>query len=414
MLAGGSVMTVHDSAPEVRRYWSWRSIRPVEEKPLPELIDHLHQLWRQAVRRRLTGAARPGQTLSGGLDSRAILAEAAPQAPRWTAITYGVPGCDDARWAQRAAETAGATWVFHPLYSGRNPDWLERRTAAIQSTDGLIDLVDLMHLEALPLQAALFDVHLSGYIGDAVVGPTFTHVATPEDVLISMPWYEMRLGMAWNDARALMDEAVAHLDGAAARFALFEHKLPQSTNRWSNAWRPRLRVRKPFVDYAFFDFCQGLPVRVRGELRLYERWLRARYAACFTSIPNQRTGVPILAPRWRVQLARGTRVVWRHVQPLLAAAGVPVRPQLRAYQNDELFWRTPESRARIEGTILRPGSLCGEIFGRDRVKAVVADWFERAAAPTQVIGALYVYESYHRDLAASLHAARGAQEGIPS
>jgi hypothetical protein len=414
MVSGGSVVTVRDGAPTFHRYWSWHNIQPVAATPLPELIDRVHQLWQHAVRRRLDGAARPGQTLSGGLDSRAILAEAAPHSRRWTAITYGVPGCDDARWAQRAAETMGATWVFHPLYSGRDPDWLERRSAAIQSTDGLIDLVDLMHLEALPEQAMLLDVHLSGYVGDAVIGPTFTRVATPADVLTSMPWYETRLGMEWSAAQQRMEEAVAQLDGAAARFALFEHKLPQSTNRWSNAWRPWLRVRKPFVDYAFFDFCQGLPLHVRGEQHLYERWLRARYADCFARIPNQRTGMPILTPPWRTQLERGKRFAWRQLQPALAAAGLPVRPRVRAYQNDELFWRLPANRARIEGAVLRPDSLCCEIFGRARVASVVADWFDRAAAPTQVIGALYVYETYHRDLPAHLAAAHDAREDVTS
>ena len=58
----------------------------------------------------------------------------------------------------------------------------------------------------------------------------------------------------------------------------------------------------------------------------------------------------------------------------------------------------PEARARIEGTILRQDSLCCDILGREAVTTVVKDWFDRLAAPTQVIGALYVYEMYHRKL----------------
>ena len=110
--------------------------------------------------------------------------------------------------------------------------------------------------------------------------------------------------------------------------------------------------------------------------------------------------------RWRVQIDRVKRFAWRKVQPHLASLGFPARPRIRYYHADEFFWRTPEARDRIQGTILRRDSLCCDILGRDAVRQVVSDWFDRGAAPTQVIGALYVYEAYHRDLPAQLRAAR--------
>ena len=406
MLPGASVVTVRDGSPCFRRYWHWKDIQPVGDRPLEEHVETVHGLWRRAIRRRLTGAKRPGQTLSGGLDSRAVLAEAAPVAPHWRAITYGIAGCDDARYGQQAATAMEVTWIFHPLYSGQDPDWLERRTSYVQQTDGLIQLVDLMHMEALPLQTALLDVHISGYVGDAVSGSTFNSVTSPADVLAHLPYYGTSLGLDWREALARAEQAVLELDGAAARFALFEHKLPQSTNRMSAAWRPWLRVRKPFIDYAFFDFCQGLSTRVRGEQAFYERWLRARYPACFATIPYQKTGMPVLTPSWRVQAARVTRFARRKMQPFLARAGLPVRPRVRYYHDDEVVWRAPEIRARIEGTILRSGSVCCDILGREAVARLVSAWFDRAAAPTQIIGALYVFEVYHRDLRHHLDVAR--------
>jgi hypothetical protein len=38
------------------------------------------------------------------------------------------------------------------------------------------------------------------------------------------------------------------------------------------------------------------------------------------------------------------------------------------------------------------------VLGREKVTAVVNRWFERGAAPAQVIGAMYVFETYHRRL----------------
>jgi hypothetical protein len=98
------------------------------------------------------------------------------------------------------------------------------------------------------------------------------------------------------------------------------------------------------------------------------------------------------------------------MQPWIAHLGVPARPRIRSYHDDAMFWRAPEARARIEGTILRQDSLCCDILGRETVTMVVKDWFDRLAAPTQVIGALYVYEVYHRDLAAQLRAVRRKED----
>jgi len=91
-----------------------------------------------------------------------------------------------------------------------------------------------------------------------------------------------------------------------------------------------------------------------------------------------------------------------------ASLGAPVTVRRRSYHADDVFWRRPDARARIEDAILRRGSLSCDVFGRDAVASVVRDWFDRLQGATQVIGALYVFESYHRDLGATLHAARRA------
>lgn len=402
MIAGASVVTVKNASPGFRRYWHWRNIAPVEQRPMPELIGELHRRWQLSVKRRLAGAKRPGQTLSGGLDSRAILAEAAPQTDTWTAITYGLAGCDDAKYAGRAAAAVGAKWFFQELYG---KDWLEQRTQYIQHTDGTVNLVDLMHFESLPQQAALLDVSLSGYFGDAASGATYNRVIDASSLLGGLPYYGTELGFVFTEALGTASKLIERLGGVSGWFAIFDHKYPQAISRCNSAWRPWLRVRRPFTDYAFFDFCQGLPPVVRGELNLHERWLRAKYPACFAAIPNQKTGMPILTPNWLLQIERGRRLAWKKTQPVLAKLGLPARPRVRNYIADEIYWRTPEARRRIEGAILSPDSISCHVLGREKVTAVVNRWFERGAAPAQVIGAMYVFENYHRALPQLLNTA---------
>src|SRR6202011_6228002 len=110
MVSGGTIVTVSDLRPRFRRYWNWNRIPVTGFDSRRSAIEEMYRLWQQAISLRLTGAQRPGQTLSGGLDSRAILAEATPRVPVWTAITYGELECDDARYARRAADAVGALW----------------------------------------------------------------------------------------------------------------------------------------------------------------------------------------------------------------------------------------------------------------------------------------------------------------
>ena len=405
-IPGAAIVEIRNGRSSFRRYRQWPA-EPSPSQPEPgAAVEHAHALWRDAVRRRLVGCQRPGQSLSGGLDSRAILAEGARRTSSWTAITYGVPGCDDARYAERAAGVAGATWVFHPLYSGRDPDWLERRSGYVQETDGLMQLVDLMHLECLPLQRDLLDVHLSGYIGDAVCGPTFSRACDAASVAAKMPFTGSPLGWSWERAQRWAEEAIGQLGGAAPRFALYEHKLLQSTHPIFQALTPYVRVRRPFLDRALFEFFSSLAPSVKAAT--YHRMLKTGYPEYFAQIPDQSTGMPILTPRWRVNTARASRAGRRIVQRTAARLGVPMRPRLRAYYDDDRVWAQPSVRARIESVVLRNGSLCCGRFGRPLVQKVLTDWFDRSAGPSQVIGALYVFELYHRDLAESLHAARRA------
>jgi len=396
MVDGATVQTIGAAARTATRYWNWRDIPAHPARDVREVVPLVHETWRRAVACRMTDRARYGQTLSGGLDSRAILAEAA-QGREWTAITYGVPGCDDAIYAERAAAVAGARWIFMPLYEG---DWLQARSAHIQATDGLIELGDLAHLESLPLQRARFDVHVSGYVGDAVSGPTFGNVGSAADVALSLPYYGESIGLPFDGAVARAQTLIDALGGAPARFATMANKLPQSTNRWTAAWRPWLRVRKPFIDYAFFDLCQGLPAAMRVEGRVHERWLGTAYPRYFATIPNHKTGVPILAPAWRVQAARIQRGARARLLRALPAA-LRRTPPIRAYQGHDR-WRHADAVRRITAPILRTDALCAGVFGRERVSELVERWTATAAAPAQVIGALYVFETYHVELGRTL------------
>ena len=402
MTPPAAVIHITQETVTTRRYWTWGELRDGDATDDRELLEQTRTLWSTAISRRLKDARLPGLTLSGGLDSRAILAEASHQEQRLRAVTYGVPHADDVRIAERVAHAGDAQWELFPLYAD---GWLERRTRRIHDTDGLMDLVDLMHTEVLERMPSTFDVLLSGFAGDAVAGSTLYFAGDPRDFLNTMPYYGGALSLRYDDALAVAEQLIQETMGSP-RFAPYEHKLPQSTNRITAAARPYAIVRRPFVDYQFFEMCQRIPAAWRTDHRWRQRWLASTYPEYFARIPNQQTGVPVHASRMRWQATRAARFAWRLLLRGTRELGMPVIVPERSYHPDDRYWSKADERSQIETTILRNDSISCDIFGRPRVESTLRDFFDRGAGPVQVIGALYVFEHYHQSLAHALRHAK--------
>ncbi|HXG88157.1 MAG TPA: asparagine synthase-related protein, partial [Vicinamibacterales bacterium] len=360
--------TVHVTDPTratTRCYWSWSDLPEPSALHLDEAVEELRPRWRTAVTRRLLGTKQPGQTLSGGRDSRAILAEATLHAPSWTAFSYGIAGCDDVRFAQQAAHAAGANYRFLPLYGRAHPDWLERRSAHIQRTDGLIDLIDLMHLENHAELTAAVDCQLSGYLGDVIVGTTYDHVASEVDATIALSFLGSPMSLSWDEARQAVREQSQWDGSGATRATIFEHKFAQAIGRPNTALSASVRVRRPFIDLDVVDFAMSLPSQVRAGL--YDAWALSTYQTLFADIPVQKTGVPLGKSPLRLASVRVGRRVRRVANRVRRAAGLTVTSFSRTYTNDAEESASPGIRERIEATILAPQSTVVELWGREMV-----------------------------------------------
>jgi asparagine synthetase B (glutamine-hydrolysing) len=405
MLPVGTALTVTNDVAATRRYWSWSDV-PLGSSSSTSTTDVIEQatlLWRRACKRRRAIAGRAGQTLSGGRDSRAVLGEAAVNQSPWAAITYGLPGSDDVRFGEYAARAAGASWTFVPLYR-REPDWLELRTNQIQHTDGLIDLIDLMHLEPIDVITQSVDDLTVGTCGDFVCGTTYADVRDREQLLRAMPYSGAPVALDPGDAADRLFEASPRRPDAADPFLVVEHKYPQALFRPPAALAAHVRVRRPFLDLDLMSFWLGQPPSLRAPL--YERWLATTYRRLFEHIPVQKTGAPVGAGAGRRNLARARRVGRRVARRVACRLGLALEPWSRAYTADEAQAAVPHVRRRLEDAILRPDSLACDLWGRDTIAGVLRAWLDQRQGPAQLIGALYVWERYHSGLSAHLRDAK--------
>jgi len=177
LLPPATIMRVGKSGRTQTSYWSWHDIKQPDSLPgESEIVERLGQLWIAAIRRRVDDK-RLGQFLSGGLDSRAILA-ALPETRRpYHTVTFGKEGCVDEQIARRVARRKGMAHHFVEI-NARN--WLPPRIDAIWRTDGMAKVLDLHGAETLPLFSNLCDVHLHGHLGDATVGGSYLGPENPD------------------------------------------------------------------------------------------------------------------------------------------------------------------------------------------------------------------------------------------
>ena len=316
LLPGGTVATwdIDRATLERQAYWRYDDIPPVgEPADLDAVVDALGERFVAAVRRRCA-TGRIGLLLSGGLDSRAVLAAIPRDVTPLHAITFGQPRSFDVRLGRRAARIRGAS--HHVLPIG-DDDWLVPRFAAVWWTDGQANLLEF-HTIAATRHRDWFTVNVSGFVGDLVAGGSYVRPSGPSE-------------------REVMNTRCRRFTsmGIRARLPFFEMRLPFTDN--------------DVLEYAF-----GLPPELRAGGFIYHRMLLRFFPEYFRWLPWQATGVPI---SWPPRAAGFARRVIRRVD--LAARNIERRSGLQApfkrqFVDYAAWLRREPARGVIESVLLNP------------------------------------------------------------
>ena len=330
------------------RYWWWDDLpRPSGRVDLREAADELGRLLRRATELRARPGERVGVSLSGGLDSRALLAALPDRGAPIGTVTFGQPGCLDIAIARRAAQVKGARHVDVPITAD---NWLEGRPEAVWWTDGHYNLVNLHGVESRDAFLAEMDIVLEGYAGDFVLAGMYLN-GVPDAAR-----FERAHAARWMhcDESLLGDtssfEALARND-----FYFLENRARRLNNPGTRFQQTYMSVRRPFMANDVVEFAYSLPDDLRRRSRLYHTMLRRTFPAYYRTIPWQTTGIPIGWPRGSGRVARHLRNV-----SLKVTGGAPVlgtfTPRPVGYV-DYARWMTTTSRASIEAVLTDPDAL---------------------------------------------------------
>ena len=370
-----------------QRYWWWDEIAPMTGSfDEAEIIEELGRIFIDAVEKRCRPGERVGITLSGGLDSRAILA-AMPNGNsrgdgRIEAVTYGQKNCDDLRIAERAARVKKAN--FHPIeIDGKN--WLQSRIQTVWESDCSCSLIHMQFLSALRAitDRNLFEINLHGAWGDGVNGGHFFE-ADRLDYFV-----QRRLGLERFSCSSV------HRESVLARFADYFEKIGFSAHILSIDNRMRsftfkdirisltngLESRTPFIDNRLQEFLYALPDAIVRDSNLYQKMLLDRFPQFYRSIPWQTTGEPIGASNLTRTLGKISQKAIGKVDVAFNKAGVPIQLSHRSkkvnpnkeFANPAHWMRQEPTRAVFDKILNNRAALYPEYLDREQVKQ---DWKE--------------------------------------
>ncbi len=355
LLSSGTVLTwdIKEGSLQTRRYWWWDEIRKRKDLTLRDAAEEMGRLFRNAVERRCDSNEGIGVTLSGGLDSRAILAAIPARAEPIQAVTFGKSGCDDIRIARLAAKTKGSA---HHVVTIDAENWFSDRPKGVWWTDGQLNLMHMHGIEALD-SVERPKINLHGFLGDVVMGGSYVKERGDLEGLQSSELVAKQMACEpdhienWEDYKSL----------DSAEYYLIQNRGRRFISGGTRMCATSIEQRKPFFDNELIEFLFSLPGFLRFRSCLYNEMLLHTFPSYFKTIPWRDTGVPIGWPRglaWAAVQSR--KVKTRFISP--GCVGVADYP----------IWLRQDPARSFSNNLLRNSeAIYPDYIPRERVEA---DW----------------------------------------
>ena len=315
----------------IKRYWNWSEIKK-EKIGFRAAEKKLATSLKKAVHRAENLSHKKVIPLSGGLDSRAIVA-AIENPNNCNTLTFGVPGNDERKIA---AEVSAIKGIAHTELDLNTKNWLSSRFKGVWRIDGQINFIHLHISPQMPLIANLGNLALSGFVGDLVAGGSWLKKANKK---ISKKAAAAYFGASISEYVDL-DDAFYNfpssdpfaLDTRARRFTnvgiiegnkFFEHALP-------------------FVDRDLLYCLYQMNENYRLKSKIYRKMLLHNFPSFFKTIPWQKTGITIDKYPSDYQLFK---------QKIMRRLGLEKKASTSGYANYDEWMREPESAANIKNLL---------------------------------------------------------------
>lgn len=273
-------------------YWSFDDLRVAPCDPA-EAQQEFGGLWAAAVRDHL----RPGTTpvlLSGGLDSRLLVAELVGRNADLVAVTYGSKESPEVGPARAVAALAG---VEHRVCEWTTQNWWQGREEAIWQTDGLVNANHFhpaIAFEEMRLGTCYSPMNM---LGDLLFGGSHLD-RTPWGELRQRPELLMKSRFMANPlfgVEEALDASMPDIQRYASGPSSDCFHLRQRVRRYvlhsPGCFAPYCETVYPGSGLEFLQlFLGSLTDSDRWNHKFYNRFLAARHPRFFANLPWQGTG----------------------------------------------------------------------------------------------------------------------------
>jgi asparagine synthetase B (glutamine-hydrolysing) len=270
----------------VRQYWNWGMIRENRSVSIEQAADEMGSLLDSAIQSRSNSNARVGISLSGGLDSRAILASVYRRKP--VTYTFGLEDSRDVKIARQVSRKAG---VKHLYFDIRTDHWLEHRFRSVWRTDGMENMYHFHFSHIIERVAESIDVNLNGFLGDAVLGGSY--LGKKKRIFLNTRISPEIARYYYGEHAALCDPSDPYFDLDKIDPYLIYNRGRRFINMGTEDNAKTIPQRLPFFENKLIEFAYSLDDKHRLKSKVYNRALLRKYGEFYTTIPNAATGVPL-------------------------------------------------------------------------------------------------------------------------
>jgi len=381
---------------EQSRYWQWSSIVKHNEITFDQAVDDLYGYFEQAMQRTFATVTQKtiAITLSGGLDSRILLAAAKKHFNgEILTYTFGEQGCDDALLAVQVSELAEVNNQFIPINS---ENWFEGREQGVWLTDGLKNILHMHGLSVVDEISPSSNYLVNGYLGDVTLGGSYLFSADKNAMSL-----EDKIAERYGDHKQYADFESQYFANAGSDPAFIYNRGVRHIGAGSDLLSHKLHNFKPFLDNDLVEFLYSLPDDFRRDGKLYHHMLLKFYPDYFATIPWQQTGKPI-SKQASVKVRKGKSLKQLVVSAIkgspIDAFARKIYQKLSGKQNYVAYdtWlRLPDFKQYIYQTLLAENSHVCQHLSHKRVKNVIESYYKGdSKIKPEMLGSLLTLELY--------------------
>ena len=268
---------------ENKRYWKWSYIK-LQEINFKDAVIILSNLLGKAIQKRIEVGEKLCIPLSGGLDSRLVLAEINKNVKlKVPCFTFGKKKCADIKIASTVTSIKSNT---HFIFELNEKNWFENRFHYTWRTDGMISLLHIHNSKYDKVIKEKCDIIIEGFSGDLCIGGSYIDdLDTP--ITKEAAYRKFRGHYRFTNLKDSFYN-VLHQDAY-----FIDTRVRRFTNMGAFGYSRIVEIRRPLIDNDLIDFLYSISDDYRYKSKLYNKTLLYKYPEYYESIPWQKTGYPI-------------------------------------------------------------------------------------------------------------------------